>query len=244
MNQIRLVVTDNEGCFIPAKGKPIEPAPVARLQDFLRSTPSAALTFCTGRSVPYMEAMGQLAGLVSSRVPFVCEGGTVLYWPAEDRAEPLVPAPDFSSLTDVLARGTFRIEPGKFVCLSFYPEPPETVSSIHQKLLPHIDSTRFSASTSAAAVDITPIGIDKGFGLRQLAARVGIRCEEMLYVGDANNDLPAFAVAGATACPSNASNEVRRVAGYVSPYPTTEGCLIFCSGHSARWRARRMTTPS
>jgi len=225
MSKIRLVVTDNEGCFIPAKGRPIDPRPLARLQDFLRSTPSAALTFCTGRSVPYMEAMGQLAGLVSSPVPFICEGGTVLYWPAEDRAEPLVPAPDFTSLTHVLTPGTFRIEPGKFVCLSFYPEPPETVPSLHEKLLPHIDAARFSALTSVAAVDVTPVGFDKGFGLRQLEKRTGISCEEMLYVGDANNDLPAFTVAGATACPSNASDEVKRLAGYVSPYPATEGLL-------------------
>lgn len=225
MAEVRLVVTDNEGCFIPAKGQLIHPEPIARLQAFLATTPQAALTFCTGRSVPYMEAMGQLAGLVNSPLPFICEGGAVLYWPAADRTELLVPVPDLSTLIQALEPGTFRVEPGKFVCLSFYPEPPEPVSALFIRVAAHIDFSRYTAVTSVAAVDITPIGVDKGFGLRQLSARTGIAVEQMLYVGDANNDLPAFAVAGQSACPANAGEDVKSAAGYVSPYPATEGLL-------------------
>lgn len=41
--------------------------------------------------------------------------------------------------------------------------------------------------------------------IQQLAKKHGLQKEEILYIGDDLNDLPAFAAAGITACPSTAT---------------------------------------
>lgn len=56
---------------------------------------------------------------------------------------------------------------------------------------------------------------DKGARLQKLCERLGALPAQTLYIGDDVNDLPAFAIAGATACPADARPEVREVARIV-----------------------------
>jgi len=57
---------------------------------------------------------------------------------------------------------------------------------------------------------------DKGRGFRELLKRFGLTAEEALYIGDDLVDLPALHQAGLAACPSDASEPVRRVCQYVA----------------------------
>jgi YrbI family 3-deoxy-D-manno-octulosonate 8-phosphate phosphatase len=57
---------------------------------------------------------------------------------------------------------------------------------------------------------------DKGACLRELRERHGLRLEEVAYMGDDLNDLPAMQEAGLTACPCDAVPEVVAAVGYVS----------------------------
>jgi hydroxymethylpyrimidine pyrophosphatase-like HAD family hydrolase len=224
-NAIDLVVVDNEGCFIPAKGRPIPTAPIERLRSFLHVHTEIHLTFCTGRSVPYMEAMVQLAGLVESPIPVICEGGAVVYWPARDRWEVITSAVADREILGALPPNSYRLEPGKIVCVSVYPEPPQTVASILSLLATSANAAHFSITPSVAAVDITPHGIDKGFGLRRLVEITHIPLANILCIGDATNDLPMMSIAGYAACPANANQEVKDLASYVSPRSHTDGVL-------------------
>jgi hypothetical protein len=71
--------------------------------------------------------------------------------------------------------------------------------------------------------------IHKGSSLAELARLLGVAREDVLAIGDHHNDLPMLdgSAAGMTACPANAVTEVqetvRRLGGYVSPYPWGEG---------------------
>ena len=49
----------------------------------------------------------------------------------------------------------------------------------------------------------------KGQAMEELAARQGISVEEIAYIGDDLNDLPALAVAGCSFCPADAVEEVK-----------------------------------
>lgn len=95
--------------------------------------------------------MVQLAGLTENTIPVVCEGGAVFYWPALDRWEALVPAHSGTGFLEALPKGSYRLEPGKTVCVSLYPESPETVASLLSRLDGNVDMTAFSVTSSPAA---------------------------------------------------------------------------------------------
>lgn len=70
----------------------------------------------------------------------------------------------------------------------------------------------------AAKLGITEchVGIkDKAATLRAILDRRGLGRHEIAYIGDDVNDLPAFAVAGLAACPSDAEAEVKAAAHVV-----------------------------
>ena len=57
---------------------------------------------------------------------------------------------------------------------------------------------------------------DKATALRAFAERHGLSLEEICFIGDDVNDLPALAIAGLSACPADARTEVRERCQYVS----------------------------
>ena len=55
--------------------------------------------------------------------------------------------------------------------------------------------------------------------------RNGIRSEEVLYMGDDIPDFELMKVAGLPACPSDASEEIKSVAKYISGFRGGHGCV-------------------
>ncbi|MEI6499638.1 MAG: HAD family hydrolase [Armatimonadota bacterium] len=77
---------------------------------------------------------------------------------------------------------------------------------------------------------------DKAAALRDFALRRGLLVEEVCFVGDDVNDLPALALAGLAAAPADAHPEVLRQAGYVARLGGGHGAVreivdhLFASG--------------
>lgn len=65
---------------------------------------------------------------------------------------------------------------------------------------------------------------DKNAVVRSILERLGLQSDELAYIGDDVNDLPAFALAGLTACPADAVDEIRSIADII---------LKKCGGHGA-----------
>ncbi|HEU0173243.1 MAG TPA: HAD family hydrolase [Blastocatellia bacterium] len=224
--QVKIIFSDNEGCLIPGKGLPFDNSALHALQGKLEELSNIGFSLCTGRSVPYVEAMTQALGLSRSSVPCVCEGGSVIYSPATDRWESLAEPVDRAMIIKLLDGLHYREEVGKKVCFSVYPEPGTTVADIYARLL-ESDLPQVTITKSIAAVDLTPHGVDKAFGLRKVCERLGIPLNQVAAIGDSWNDLPMLRLAGFSACPKNAVAEVKDVVDYVSPYESTLGVLDF-----------------
>jgi 3-deoxy-D-manno-octulosonate 8-phosphate phosphatase (KDO 8-P phosphatase) len=64
---------------------------------------------------------------------------------------------------------------------------------------------------------------DKAATVRAVMERLNLGSHQVAYVGDDVNDLPAFAVAGLTACPGDAFSEVRAAADVVLNRPGGHG---------------------
>lgn len=66
---------------------------------------------------------------------------------------------------------------------------------------------------------------DKAAGLTQLCLRLGVTPEQVAYIGDDLNDLPALRSAGAALAPANAVPEVLALAHHVTPRPGGHGAV-------------------
>lgn len=55
--------------------------------------------------------------------------------------------------------------------------------------------------------------------------RHGLRHDEVMYFGDDLPDIPVMEACGCGACPSDAVDEVKEIAGYISSRPGGKGCV-------------------
>lgn len=65
----------------------------------------------------------------------------------------------------------------------------------------------------------------KAPALRELMARCGLEADQVAYVGDDLNDLPAMELAGVCACPADADPMIRQRCGFVSACPGGHGAV-------------------
>lgn len=71
-------------------------------------------------------------------------------------------------------------------------------------------------SSEVGFVDFNPSGVNKGRGIRQLAGQMGWRMENILALGDNDNDLPMLEAVGMGAAPASGRPEVLAAADYVA----------------------------
>lgn len=123
-----------------------------------------------------------------------------------------------------------RREPGKKICISLNFETPkeryaEEIPRLYDQIRNMIDTSLFTVTHSASAVDITPAGIDKASGVSFLAELTGIPLKDMAGIGDTVGDLPFLRIAGISAAPANCSSVIRDYVDYVSQKKAAEGVL-------------------
>jgi hydroxymethylpyrimidine pyrophosphatase-like HAD family hydrolase len=171
--------------------------------------------------------MVQVLDLLESSLPCICEGGATLYWPSSDTWEKIAdfPPSDKMALLESVEGLGYREEPGKVVCFSLYPNALTTVDDLYEAFKKSKYFNLYNITKSVASVDITPIGIDKSYGVKEVCRRLGISLEEVLYIGDARNDLVMLESAGYSGCPQNASREIKSVVNFVATNPSTLGVL-------------------
>ena len=85
----------------------------------------------------------------------------------------------------------------------------------------HFDIT----SSERYSIEITHYGVNKGSGVRELAAITGVPLEHIMVIGDSPNDLPMFAEAGLAVAMENATPEVKQAADRIVPSNDEGGAL-------------------
>ena len=223
MKKIRLIFSDNEGCILPGKGIAFPLAELAKLSGFLKQNRQTGFGICTGRPVPYIEAMVQTLDLLDSPVPCICDGGATLYWPKEDRWELISPTFNKNLILDVVSGLDYREEPGKIGCISLFPNESTTVDELFSRIVRSPIQETFNVTKSVAAVDITVKGVNKSFGVKEVCKRLGVSLKEILYIGDAENDIELLQLAGYSACPNNAKEDVKKIVQFVASSESTLG---------------------
>ncbi len=196
-----------------------------------RRTP--AITLCTGRQVPYVEVFMQAIG---AYLPGIYENGCGLYFPDGYRfvEHPSITASMREALAasrvtlqaQVVEPGLGYFQPGRELSHTLFPLPGTSLSRLEQAVVDALShGVQLTIQVSAACVDVTPCGIDKGAGVRWLSEETGIPLAHMGGIGDSSSDLNFLRLVGQSAAPANATEEVQATVGYVSPYQDGDGVV-------------------
>lgn len=235
----RLFVCDIDGCLSRGSTQPFSIEMINALHDAnvrSKTDPDVpAITFCTGRTMPYVECFMQAIG---GYLPALCEGGTVLFEP--NRCEVVI-HPKFGEnerqlleqmrarIDEKLIRDGVVHEHGKFTHFTLLVAPPLTPDDIvatAEELATGMEG-HFVIEKTRTCVHFIFRHLHKGTGLEWLTEYTGIAAEEMAGIGDARPDIPFLSQVGIACAPANAHEDVKAVAHWTSTRRDAEAALEF-----------------
>lgn len=237
---IKLFVSDIDGCLAqPYTGYDLEG--LATLRRYAADAgapaeahPTPAVSLCSGRPYPYVEAMTQALDLT---VPVLFEGGG-------GRFDPVAAQTTWSpALTDEIEAEIEEVQhwfvteciPGTKMSLDHAKRTQAGVVSPDNDEITETRARteRFVANmapdlrvfSTDVSVDVVPPGITKRNGLEWLTDHLGVEMEAVAYIGDADTDLEALAGVGTSFAPANADEEVLRTVDHVTDGSVLDGTL-------------------
>lgn len=232
------VISDFDGCFGPESLAPLDVEAMGRLAEHNRRAVEAGdrpvLTVCSGRPQPFAEAICRITH--NNAVPCVAENGVWVYDPRDGRylRDPGITVGDLRAVAEatewmereLIPKGVV-IQPGKAASLSLYHLDTEYLRSLMPRLEREFAAKGwpFRVSMTVAWINCDLRHISKGTGVQRLMACTGLTRERLAGVGDMPSDLAIRSHVAFFACPSNALDEVKRQADYVSPHEEVEGLL-------------------
>jgi hypothetical protein len=172
------------------------------------------LIMVTGRELPDLKRVFPELALFDL---VVAENGALLYRPDVSVETPLAPHPPQAFIDALKARKVLPLALGRTIVATADENAPiveETLRTLglDWRLILNKDS-----------VMCLPPGVDKASGLAAALAALGLAAEEVLGVGDAQNDAPFLAACGVSAAVANALPELKAVVDIVTSEPAGAG---------------------
>jgi Cof subfamily protein (haloacid dehalogenase superfamily) len=159
----------------------------------LSDEPVRALIEQARASNRVLELYGDREYAVESTTPFAVDHARLLGVPFQARS--------FESLPPPIVRAQWVVLSAEAQQIAAQPDPQLEVAISTSPVMP-----------DAAFVGLTHRGVNKGAALRTLATEYGVELNDIMYVGDSDNDLSALRVAGMPVAMGNADENVRRIA--------------------------------
>lgn len=94
------------------------------------------------------------------------------------------------------------------------------------------DIPGINVTTSVSGnAEFNKAGMNKGIGLKELAERLGIPKQNVIAIGDNDNDLEMFEHAGISVAMGNAADNVKKLADVVTEDNDSDGVAVFLERH-------------
>jgi hydroxymethylpyrimidine pyrophosphatase-like HAD family hydrolase len=197
-SRYRALATDYDGT-LAEKGR-VEPATLAALQRLKSS--GWLLLLVTGRHLEDLLSVFPETGLCDL---VVAENGALLFAPPDGRLVTLAPAPPPRLLRELERRGV-GFSTGRTVISTTRPHAQAVQEAAG---LLGLD---FELSFNKEALMVLPRGVDKRSGLLAALAELRLPAEQVVGVGDAENDIPFLRLCGYAVAVANALPAVRQAA--------------------------------
>jgi len=230
---IKLFVTDIDGCLAEPY-RPYDLEGLDTLRRHAKEERGPALSICSGRSYPYVEAMSQALDLTT---PVLFEAGGGRFDPVAARTtwSPKLTDEVEAQLQTVQQWFLTECIPGTSVSLDHAKRTQAGVVSpeVDEIRALHPRTERFVAKNAPGlhvfstdvSVDVVPPGITKRDGLEWLADHLDLGLNEIAYIGDADSDLEGLDAVGTSFAPANATEAVRTRVDHVTEGTVIEGTL-------------------
>jgi hydroxymethylpyrimidine pyrophosphatase-like HAD family hydrolase len=140
----------------------------------------------------------------------VAENGALMHNPLTGADRILATAPPVEFVDRLRERGV-PLFTGRVIVATveaFLHEVQTAILEMHLELKPILNK---------GSVMVLPNGVDKGTGLRWAAKELSIPVEQMVTVGDAENDFPFLRESGLSVAVSNALPAVKELADWTTP---------------------------
>ncbi len=221
---IKLFITDIDGCLTT----PFETPDWDKLSEIRRLNEQSAhdvavppLTICSGRPMPYVEAVAQWLGI---EIPVVFESAgmyefatnRVTFLPvfddkAEEQIEDLkdwLQDEIIDRYSGMILEFTKRMDAGlihleKGVIEEVYPRIRDFVEE---------EYPRFEVHMTSVSINILVRGNNKGNGIQRLCREIGVDPSDAAYIGDSSGDIDGLKVVGHPFAPVNAADDAKEVA--------------------------------
>lgn len=234
---IKLFITDLDGCIAHPFLSPNWEA-LSQLKELNRLSKEQeevpALTICSGRPFPYVEAAGQWLDV---DVPMLFESGGGVYdiktneitWnPHFDHEAKQAVAEIKEWLEGTLIKnykGTYP-EFAKYTDAGLVNPDSSKIALMHKEVLNHVGDKypMFEVHATDVSVNIILKKTNKGEGIRFLCEMLGLNLDEVGYIGDSSGDIPGLKIVGKSFAPANAKPFVKDMVQMVTK-ETTEGVL-------------------
>jgi len=100
---------------------------------------------------------------------------------------------------------------------------PESLSAVQSQIAAFLPPHLSVVQTAPFYLEIIPKTINKGQGIRDICTSLGIRAEEVVAFGDAENDIPMLRAAGMGVAMGNAADAVKAAADYITASNNEDG---------------------
>lgn len=235
---IKLFITDLDGCVTDPFITPDWEAYTTLRELNLKSYDDElipSLSICTGRPMPYAEAMAQILGI---QLPFIFESGGGMYdvtqnkltWTPALTDEIREQVIDLKNWTKehVIAQYPGSIpEFAKFTDIGIIHQEKSVVDEFFEVCVEHIQSNyeAFEVHKTEVSVNIILKKANKGEGIRMLCNELGFGLDEVAYIGDSSGDVPGLKIVGFPFAPANAATMTKEAAKYVTEGKSTKGVV-------------------
>ncbi|MEX2601303.1 MAG: HAD hydrolase family protein [Balneolaceae bacterium] len=234
---IKLYVLDLDGC-ISEPFKTPDWTSVSKIRELNRRSRDderiPPLTICTGRPLPYAEAVAQWLDI---RLPFIFESAGLYDWETnlvetglngrlESSMELINEAKSW--IRDVILPDHPGVMPefSKMMDAGIVSPDRDQIRAVSGKIVEkvHSDYPGLEVHRTDVSVNILIRGNNKLQGVNLLSGRLQIGQKEMAYIGDSEGDIPALQRVGFPLAPENAIGRVKEIAT-VLPFQTTRAVL-------------------
>jgi HAD superfamily hydrolase (TIGR01484 family) len=193
---MKLMAFDVDGT-LSEHGTAIHPDVAAKLKYF--ETQGIRIALVSGKPAYYLAGLARGMGL--SQAKLIGENGCVIFDSGTldeihmANRHPVVD--ELEKKAQAYFKGSVWFQPNR-IALTIFPKDKKKVPVIAEYVREQIESLKKNVMMyeHVDAVDIVPVGVDKGTAMRKLMKELQLEKEDIIAFGDSENDLPMFEEAG------------------------------------------------